>query len=229
MILTSLAEKLIKISFGFQQKQSDHASTWDDILKLARENVGYVATYEQLLSNPTITLPAQSKEMKDAVELSRSLEVLRILREVVYSHLSASTSPPRFSDFSQKSHFQIAMHRVRPSPPIVEQSSTSGSYTAGASAGRGILFQWFPTWWGWSESNESPGNIISADGNESSVDQQIEGQILDALADTVDNNSLLRRDVVFCQINFTLKEGTFHLCSSGKDYGFEETPSEHEK
>lgn len=104
------------------------------------------------------------------------------------------------------------MRRVRPAPLPVEKSSPVANVATGASAGRGILHQWFPAWWGWSEADQG-----TVDGLDSSVEQQIEGQLLDALADTVDNNSLLRRDVVFCQMNFTLKEGTFHLCSLEKD------------
>lgn len=107
------------------------------------------------------------------------------------------------------------MHRVRPAPIPVEKPSAATNVSTGASAGRGILHQWFPAWWGWSEADQG-----TAEGLESSVEQQIEGQLLDALADTVDNNSLLRRDVVFCQINFTLKEGTFHLCSLEKEKSF---------
>ncbi|XP_034247458.1 vacuolar protein sorting-associated protein 13D isoform X2 [Thrips palmi] len=167
--------------------QQNRAHTWEDALKLAKENVQYVTAYEQLLSNPSMTLSAQTKEMKDAMEHTRSLEDLRILREV-------------------------AMRRVCPAPLPVDKSSPAGNVATGASAGRGILHQWFPAWWGWSEAEQG-----TVEGLESSVEQQIEGQLLDALADTVDNNSLLRRDVVFCQMNFTLKEGTFHLCSLEKE------------
>lgn len=103
------------------------------------------------------------------------------------------------------------MRRVR---PVCERPSGN---TAETSAGRGILFQWFPTWWGWTDNSVAIESVGSDDTQESSVEQQIEGQLLDALADTVENNSLLRRDVVFCQMNFTLKEGTFHLCSTDKD------------
>jgi vacuolar protein sorting-associated protein 13D len=109
------------------------------------------------------------------------------------------------------------MRRARPAPPPSERTSSSGNGESGASDGRGILFQWFPTWWGWKESKEATENSSSGGAQGNTVEQQIEGQLLDALADTVENNSLLRRDVVFCQINFTLKEGTFHLCSTDKN------------
>lgn len=52
------------------------------MLKLARENVKYVALYEQLLANPSSTLSPQLKELKDTLEHTRSLEDLRVLREV---------------------------------------------------------------------------------------------------------------------------------------------------
>lgn len=181
-------------------KQSNRSCTWEDVLKLARENVKYVATYEQLLSNPSITLQPQAKELKDTVEHNRSLEELRTLRE-------------------------ISMRRVRPVPDPADRTSASIT-PPNTSTGRGILYQWFPTWWGWSETGE----IISTnDSQESTVEQQIEGQLLDALADTVDNNSLLRRDVVFCQMNFTLKEGTFHLCSEKHAEDREEMQEDNKK
>ena len=66
----------------FLQIQHNRAHTWEDALKLAKENVSYVTAYEQLLSNPSMTLSAQTKEMKDTMEHTRSLEDLRVLREV---------------------------------------------------------------------------------------------------------------------------------------------------
>lgn len=65
------------------QIQQNRAHTWEDALKLAKDNVLYVAAYEQLLSNPSMTLSASTKEMKDTMEHTRSLEDLRVLREVV--------------------------------------------------------------------------------------------------------------------------------------------------
>ncbi len=119
------------------------------------------------------------------------------------------------------------MRRVRPVTSPSERTSTSGNESLGVSAGRGILFQWFPAWWGWSDGNVPTDTLPSTE--ENSVEKQIEGQLLDALADTVDNNSLLRRDMVFCQLNFSLKEGTFHLCSSENSVNANDQASEDSK
>lgn len=77
---------------------------------------------------------------------------------------------------------------------------------------------WFPQWWGWysTNPNEQCSNAIL---NESDSATKLEDEILDALgsdsiADSFENNTLLKRDVVFGRFNFTLKQGTFHLCSA---------------
>ncbi|XP_063232383.1 intermembrane lipid transfer protein Vps13D [Bacillus rossius redtenbacheri] len=75
-------------------------------------------------------------------------------------------------------------------------------------AGRGTLLQWFPQLWGWSNTAAPPGPDPLA-GKEA----EIEEEILDVLADSMENNTLLRRDTVFGQFNLTLRKGTFHLCT----------------
>ncbi|KAL1131083.1 hypothetical protein AAG570_012320 [Ranatra chinensis] len=98
---------------------------------------------------------------------------------------------------------EIAMSRVQP-PPLAGK----GVQRQGLS----VLVNWFPQWWGW-HSSTSPSAITTP----SETSLSIEGQILDALADTVENNTLLKRDTVFGQFNFTLKQGTFILCEKTSD------------
>lgn len=76
------------------------------------------------------------------------------------------------------------------------------------SAGRNMLLHWFPTWMGW-YSSTSPESSTSA----SSETTQLEGEILRVLSDSAENNTLLKRDVVFGQFSFTLKSGTFTMCT----------------
>ncbi|XP_044592109.1 vacuolar protein sorting-associated protein 13D isoform X2 [Cotesia glomerata] len=90
---------------------------------------------------------------------------------------------------------ELAMAQVRPKP--VEASSNPEA--------RGILVQWFPQWWGW--HSKTPDQTTTA--NSSAFD----GELLDVLADTIDDNTLLRRDTVFGLFNFTLNKGTISLCS----------------
>jgi len=48
----------------------------------------------------------------------------------------------------------------------------------------------------------------------SGVEKQLEGQLLDALADSMESDTLLRRDTIFGQFNFTLKQGSIHFSSA---------------
>ncbi|KAL1513260.1 hypothetical protein ABEB36_002689 [Hypothenemus hampei] len=76
------------------------------------------------------------------------------------------------------------------------------------SSGRTLLESWFPQWLGWySVSNEDDNTPISLES------QQLEGEILQVLADSAENNSIFKRDVVFGQFTFCLKSGTIGLCS----------------
>lgn len=72
-------------------------------------------------------------------------------------------------------------------------------------AGRSMLVRWFPQWIGW----YSP----SATDTQQTETTQLEGEILQALSDTADNNTILKRDAVFGQFNFSLKSGTVNLCT----------------
>ncbi|KAK0083635.1 hypothetical protein PV325_008476 [Microctonus aethiopoides] len=95
---------------------------------------------------------------------------------------------------------ELAMAKVRP-----PKSSQDSSVAAEVPAARGMLVQWFPQWWGW--YSKVPQN--SAQTNSSEFD----GELLDVLSDTIDDNTLLRRDTVFGLFNFTLSKGAISLCS----------------
>jgi len=55
---------------------------WEVVLRRARDNIAYVEMYCRILSFPTAALPPDMKQLKDAMELERSLEDLQLLREV---------------------------------------------------------------------------------------------------------------------------------------------------
>lgn len=76
------------------------------------------------------------------------------------------------------------------------------------STGRSMLVSWFPTWMGWYSSSAS--ESVTSGSLEAT---QLEGEILQALADSAENNTILKRDAVFGQFNFCLKTGTLHLCT----------------
>lgn len=96
---------------------------------------------------------------------------------------------------------ELAMARVR--PPNIPQAETTSS-----PQGRGMLVQWFPQWWGW-YSKTSNNNVQTS--------STFEGELLDALADTMDDDTLIRRDTIFGQFNFTLSKGAVRLCTEASD------------
>lgn len=78
--------------------------------------------------------------------------------------------------------------------------------------GRSVLMQWFPQWLGWYSSNiQDSENPSVPDKTESTPD--LEGEILDVIADSIENNTLLKRDTVFGQFKFMLNKGSLQLCS----------------
>ena len=95
---------------------------------------------------------------------------------------------------------ELAMARVRPTKPSSPPSSTQ------VPAARGMLVQWFPQWWGWQSTNSQAST--------QSTSSTFDGELLDVLADTIDDNTLLRRDTVFGQFNFTLSKGAISVCTS---------------
>jgi vacuolar protein sorting-associated protein 13D len=120
--------------------------------------------------------------------------------------ISDSIKNVNFSDM-----LQVAMRRVYPPERHIIHSSTPP-----AAQGRGSLLYWFPQLWGWNSTSSASVAPDPADTppGPSKTELLLEDQILDALADSVENNTVLRRDVVFGQFNFTLKQGTFNLCTT---------------
>lgn len=97
---------------------------------------------------------------------------------------------------------EIAMHKVKP-PKLVQNSNINVPQP------RGMLEQWFPQWWGWYSKTSST--------NTQNTSSTFDGELLDVLADTIDDDTLLHRDTVFGQFNFTLSKGTFSLCITKDD------------
>lgn len=80
------------------------------------------------------------------------------------------------------------------------------------STGHSMLVSWFPTWMGWYSS--STNEAVTSPSPEAS---QLEGEILKALADSAENNTIFKRDAVFGKFNFCLKTGSLHLCTLDED------------
>lgn len=80
--------------------------------------------------------------------------------------------------------------------------------------GRSMLLHWFPQWWGWYGNNLTPSNTAPTT---PSLDTQsnFEDEFLNALNDTVETNSILKRDAVFGKFHFILKKGTLDVFRGG--------------
>ncbi|XP_067643224.1 intermembrane lipid transfer protein Vps13D isoform X2 [Eurosta solidaginis] len=70
--------------------------------------------------------------------------------------------------------------------------------------GKGMLFHWFPNWWGWYGNNTDGGgesNVVPA---QDEAYKKMESDILNALEDTMENESFSKRDAIFCYFSFIL-------------------------
>lgn len=84
--------------------------------------------------------------------------------------------------------------------------------------GRSMLVQWFPQWWGWygspaQASTQQQSSSLNASDATPKDQHQLEDELLDALADSVESNSILKRDAVFGKFDFTLRKGTLDIRS----------------
>ncbi|XP_045474860.1 vacuolar protein sorting-associated protein 13D isoform X2 [Harmonia axyridis] len=136
---------------------------------------------------------------------------VKIYNKILISPTVAlSSEDKKFKDKVEKSREfeelkvlrEIAMKTVK-LPKL--KSSTNNS------AGRSMLENWFPGWIGW-YSSAPPENETSE--TSSPEVKQLEGEILQVLSDSVENNTIFKRDAVFGKFNFCLKKGSVNLCTT---------------
>jgi vacuolar protein sorting-associated protein 13D len=101
---------------------------------------------------------------------------------------------------------QVAMRRVHPPEHIIPSSAPTVKQE------QSNLLYWLPQLWGWNYMTSVASTVPESAPSRTEI--ELEDQILNVLVDSVENNTILRRDVVFGQFNFTLKQGTFHLCTT---------------
>lgn len=153
----------------------------------ARNNVRYLKICMKLIANPNEILASDDKEFKESIEKERNLDELRELRE-------------------------ICMYLL-PQPNEIKAAANNNQ-------GRSMLLHWFPGWMGWyGTNNSSPTNqsTPSSNGNTPNNEPQInfEDELLNALNDTVETNSILKRDAVFGKFQFALKKGSLDVYRGG--------------
>lgn len=87
----------------------------------------------------------------------------------------------------------------------------------GDNQGRSMLLHWFPQWWGWYGNSSTPSSNTPTPSSTPSLEPQssFEDEFLNALADTVETNSILKRDAVFGKFHFILKKGTLDVHRGG--------------
>jgi vacuolar protein sorting-associated protein 13D len=158
---------------------------------VAKNNIRYIKICKRLIENPNEILTQDDKEFKESIEKERDIDDLRELRE-------------------------ICMHLL-PSPNEAAKGENNNQ-------GRTMLLHYFPGWWGWYGQNNNNSSVSSSNSSTSagtpSLDPQssFEDELLNVLNDTVESNSILKRDAVFGKFQFMLKKGTLDV--------FQESPIE---
>lgn len=163
-----------------------HGFRHRDPLILAKNNLRYLKICKRLIANPNETLNLEEKEFKELIEKDRTLDDLQSLREICMILLPQTKEPK-------------------------PDASNQGYYNQ-----RSMLLHWFPQWWGW-YGNATALNPSAISSNTPSLENQssFEDEFLNALADTVETNSILKRDAVFGKFHFILKKGTLDVFSGG--------------
>lgn len=193
---------------------------WPAALERARDIVKYVRIYCEHLKNPA-TVTTDNKAHKLKVEHLMNFGDLCALREIAMMRVA-------------KEHEGLEHTR-----PLHPPSTTSSEPTSPTQSGEGILQRWFPTWGGWyaSDTTTTPTSSPSEDDTaedfttdvdvesqaipesraeeeEKKVAGSLEEEILYVLSDTVENDTYMKRDAVFCQLSFMLKQCSFSLSST---------------
>lgn len=158
----------------------------------AKENMQYVNTYSRVIADPNEVLSTENKSFTDRIERERDFDELKLLRDMCMMRMPSLDEKPQMNQ------------------------------------GKSMLVHFFPQWWGWYNNNNTTNteSSTSLENNDDSFEQNwsqeqdlspdssIQDDILNALADSVDTNSLLKRDAVFGKFNFILKRGTIDFCSA---------------
>lgn len=100
-------------SFGFLR---NHDRKKENI---GTENLKYIKLYKQMLSDQNFTLSEEQKTFKDYIELERSLEELKILREISLKYLNYNKS--------EKEFLKTRISLFRWLPQIYNRNKTSGT------------------------------------------------------------------------------------------------------
>ncbi|XP_050076311.1 intermembrane lipid transfer protein Vps13D [Anopheles maculipalpis] len=184
---------------------------------IASENLQYIRIYMRIVANPNEVLSSANKQFKDRIERDRTFDELRLLRDVCMMQMPKleKSSPPSaaptgksmlvhyfpqwwYSKNNNNNNNTEGSEQQRTPPGTGEDDAISGTTEESAGQQLALMGSSADVYW---------------DGELSPV-SSFEDEILDALAGSVESNSLLKRDAVFGKFNFILKRGTLDFCSS---------------
>ncbi|XP_049867189.1 intermembrane lipid transfer protein Vps13D [Pectinophora gossypiella] len=121
---------------------------------------------------------------------------------------------------------EVAMRKVPAATPVAMSEQPAPS-------GRSMLVHWFPQWWGWYGQPPHQPHQPPAPAPEPPPAPDLEEEILDVIADSLENNTLLKRDTVFGKFEFVLSKGCLNLSTEvdeaehingGTEHGGSECP-----
>lgn len=146
-----------------------------------------------------------------------NLRYLSICKRIIANPNEAfSTEEKDFKEQVEKERTLEELRGLREICMYLIPQSTKLNTTNSNNPSQGVLVHWFPQWMGWygssASTEKSPSQIQSP-----IVEAQssFEDEFLNALADTVDTNSILKRDAVFGKFDFILKKGTLDVFGGG--------------
>lgn len=172
---------------------------WDFILKRARDLKEYFNAYHNYLLHPE-ALNSATKATKERVEYDLSFDELCALRELVYDKIKRNKEDVKIES---------------------KNKEVSSWYQ-----------NWFSGWYGEQQTANEPGTSANRSTNtqmkrDLSESFDIESEIQKSLFeleeefvnvfDTIENDTFLKRDAVFAQVNLVVQNASFTLLSSFSD------------
>ena len=191
---------------------------WSTILRKARENVDYVEAFKKYLDNP-VTLDKALRDRKEAIDHARSYDELKILRELAVFKLKRERG---LSQTKEEKKTEAAAAAAEMSEPDVteaggqppDEGEEASPNDPPPATYMQTLQTWFPLWGGWYGQRDDPASMQHHDLDSSEANlSSLEDEIIGALVDEA--HFVPYKDLVFAQLGFSLKSGTFRLYSRG--------------
>ena len=213
--------------------QMEKELNFEELRSLREIAMGHVAL-EKAEDNPETdqssgSVTVQPSESRGQASTPVSTEASSILSDETFLLSTAPASPLSTASVSPSSTAPTS-----PTPADID-SLPSSQAVSPTQSGEGILQRWFPAWAGWSSYSDIPekskdeleDKSESEDSKKSEMEKSsketeqekiakgsLEEEILYVLSDSLENNTFMKRDAVFCKLSFTLKKGTMSLCKS---------------